>query len=349
MSPASPLWSRIRRNYLQILGLLVLSIPLLVVLVLYDRAGDIIFFKYGEQGWAMQRPAKCSDSRKALVYADMRPGQKGDKPLELSCEAAEALPARTFFARKPDGLDIHYKVYDAPQPGAPLMIHVSGLTSTYLDGARYYPMARRLGFQLITFDLSNHGISGNNGQGAAYGCREQEDVLTVVKEALRRYPGRDLMLTGTSMGTMAIANAADQLLALPEAKQIVAIQFENPPSSLRDTVAFHRDGQGAPGFVLDGVVWLAGLRSGHDYTACAPVRQVADLLRPVLVHQAESDTIVSVDMARKVFAALPPGLPHQFKLYPHGKHAAVWNGQPEAYERDLAALWQTGLNYRERL
>ncbi len=349
MPPATPLWSRIRHNYLQILGLLLLSLPLLGVLVLYDRAGDIIFFKYGEQGWAMQRPAKCSDSRKALVYADMRPGQKGDKPLELSCEAAEALPAQTFFARNPEGLDIHYKVYKAPKPGAPLMLHVPGITSTYLDGTRYYPMAGRLGFQLVTLDLSNHGISGNNAQGAAYGCREQADVLTVVKELMRRYPGRDLMLTGTSMGTMAIANAADELLALPEAKHIVAIQLENPPSSLRDTVGFHRDGQGFPGVVIDAVVWLAGLRSGHDFTACAPIRQVAALQRPVLVHQVEGDTIVSVDMARKVFAALPPGLPHQFKLYPHGKHAAVWNGQPEAYERDLAALWQAGLAYRDTL
>ena len=90
--------ARIKRRLFEILGLLLLAIPLATVLWLYDLAGKVIYFKYGEKRWSEARPGKCSANRKKLVYADMRPGHSREHPLELSCEQGLTLPASSIFS-----------------------------------------------------------------------------------------------------------------------------------------------------------------------------------------------------------------------------------------------------------
>ncbi|MEZ0372115.1 MAG: alpha/beta hydrolase [Candidatus Sericytochromatia bacterium] len=322
---------------MQILGLLIVTIPLLAWLYVYDLAGRVIFFKYGPERWAVQRPGICSPARREQVFADMRPGAKADTALELSCDLARRQPATSAYALTSDGLKIHYRVFAATAKQQPILLHVPGITSTWLDGARYVPLAKRLGFQLAVLELRNHGISGNNGQGASYGCREKEDVLAVVKALQQRFPGRPMLIWSSSMGSMSVLNAAQQLQA--QVPAVKALLLENPPTALREAVEkLAKDKQ--PALLYEAVTSMASLRSGVDFRTCSPVAVGAGLTIPALVTVARADSLTPVPMVQKLFAALPAGHDHQLKIYPYGKHAAIWNGQPKVYEADIKAFWQ---------
>jgi pimeloyl-ACP methyl ester carboxylesterase len=328
---------RIKRLYLEILGLLILAIPLAGVLLLNQLADQVIFFKYGRERWAMQRPGLCSPARKQQVYADMRPGQSGVQALEYSCEAARSLPARSFYTQTADGISIHYRIFDSPKADAPLLLHVPGITSSWLDGARYAGVARRLGFQLAVLELRNHGISGNNGRGAAYGCREREDVLAVVRALQSRYPQRTMLIWASSMGSMSVINAARALEAIPAVKGLL---LENFPTSLREVVETSFS-PGHPALLYDAVILTAGLRHGVDFHDCSPLERVRQLELPAFVTVTRADTLTPVAMVAKAYATFPPGQGHRYKLYPHGRHAAIWNGQPKVYEADIKSFWQS--------
>ncbi|MGV3524048.1 MAG: alpha/beta hydrolase [Candidatus Sericytochromatia bacterium] len=337
-SPKPLRMAAIQRRLLEILALLLVAIPLCGVLVLYEQAGQLIYYRYGKARWSQLRPGTCSPSRKALVFADMRsaPPAKGRQqpPLELSCEAAQQLPAQSAYATAPDGLRLHYRVWDAP-PGRPLLLHVPGLTSTWLDAARYVKPAERMGFQLATLELRNHGISGNDGRGAGYGCREGADLVAVVKALVRDQPARPLYIWGSSMGSMTLLNAQGLKAAAPGWRAAV---LENPPSSMR--ARLQEATPGYPGLVYDALLGMASWRSGLDLTRCAPVKLAPDFPVPALVTVSAQDSMTPPAMAEAVYRALPRGRGSHYQIYPQGAHAAIWNGQPQRYEADLKAFWE---------
>ncbi|MGE3724047.1 MAG: alpha/beta hydrolase [Candidatus Sericytochromatia bacterium] len=342
---AKPPRKRILRRYFEILGLLILALPLAGLLFLNQQAEKLLYYKYGKAKWAMQRPAICSPARKAMVYADQRPGQRGDKPLELSCEEALALPALHSEITNAEGLKLHtVRHLTGPEPQRPWLVYISGTTSTWLDATRYLPMAKRLGFNLASLDMSNHGISGNNGKGVGFGCREKADVTAMVDLIATTYPQADLLLAGTSTGTMGIANAAEALLKAPYANRIVAVVLENPPPSVRALVA--NKARSLPGFLSDVTTALAGLHAGQDFFSCAPTAVLKHLKRPTLVQTGAKDALVTVDMAEQAYLALPQGYPHQFRVFAYADHAALWNAQPLEFEQEFKQIWQTGLRFR---
>lgn len=340
---------RILRRYLEILGLLILALPLAGLLFLNQQAEKLLYYKYGKAKWAQQRPAICSPARKALVYADQRPGQRlgqnRDKPLELACEEALALPALHTEIRNRDGLKLHtVRHLTGPEPQRPWLVYISGTTSTWLDATRYLPMAKRLGFNLASLDMSNHGISGNNGKGVGFGCREKADVTAMVDFIASTYPQADLLLAGTSTGTMGIANASAELLQASYAKRIVAVVLENPPPSVRALVG--NKAAKLPGLLSDLTTALAGLQAGQDFFSCAPTRVLKNLKRPTLVQTGAKDQLVTVAMAEQTYLALPQGYPHQFSVFPHADHAALWNAEPLKFEQEFKQIWQTGQRFR---
>ncbi|PIQ26685.1 hypothetical protein COW36_01005 [bacterium (Candidatus Blackallbacteria) CG17_big_fil_post_rev_8_21_14_2_50_48_46] len=343
--PSSPR-QRILRRYWEILALLCLALPLAGLLYLNQQAEKLVYFKYGKAKWGQQRPAACTPARKKWVYGDLRPGHAGEVPLELTCEAALQEPKQEETVQNASGLPLHTVRYltgsDAKRPW---LVYISGATSTWLDATRYLPMARRLGFNLASLDMSNHGISGNNGKGLGFGCREKEDVVALLDRVAQAYPQADLFLAGTSTGTMAIANAAGILNKRPYAARIVATVLENPPSSVRDLMAFRQPH--FPGFLYDLTAFLAGLQTGLDFGHCAPVNQLGQWRYPTLVQMPGQDNLVSPEMARKVYQALPTDLPKRFVHYPQGYHAALWNAQPQIFEADFKAIWETGLRFRQ--
>jgi pimeloyl-ACP methyl ester carboxylesterase len=286
-------------------------------------------------------------------------------PWLLDCPSILTKAAHHRFTANLNGTAIHYVVFPTQPKSAagsdstgnspashaqqPLWVHFHGVNGNYLHGARYLAAAERLGFQLVSAELSNHGTSGYTGRGAAYGCSERFDVLAVLSDLLTLEPNRDILITASSMGTMALALAEKDLTRLDTGHHVIAYALENPISSVEEIVTESPAVPHFPSFLVQIGLAFAGMRSGHNFLSCKPLKSYGDFSRPVLVQHAETDGFAPVEMGRRVFAALPNALPKQLKVYPSGGHSAVWNSQPHAFESDLIEIWNLGLVYREEL
>lgn len=320
---------------------------------LFYLSDMLIFpFKPREQ-WTKIETIECTKWMNEWAYADLREGGPGKKPVDLSCQESLNLPGQSYFVNNKSGERIHYKVYDniAPEQREkldvmPIFFHVHGVSGTHMHGARYFKMAQRLGFQLVVMDLSNHGLSDHNNLGASYGCREQDDVIAVVNALKEQFPGRRILAHGTSMGSMALLNAAGKLL--PEEAQnnnrsIYALVLENPIPSVEQLTLNTPKKPNVPQAFINLGVWLAGKRSRADFKTCQPVDAAPNVSVPTYVYNAVNDDIVQPEVSAQVVAALPKENVFRVKVFNKGAHSAVWNGQPEEVEQDLTDLWKTAL------
>jgi hypothetical protein len=307
---------------------------------LYEAGGTLIYWGLENRadGWVKRSP-RCTEWQRTKGFADLRPGHDPTQPLELSCTEALTQRGSDYYVTAATGMRIRYRVYPSPLgPQAPQMLYVHGISAQLLHGTRFLRMAERLGFQLVVMELSNHGESDTNGKGAAYGCRESADVAAVVRDLAQRYPKRELLIYATSMGTMATLNAMPQFNVHPRLRGLV---LENPIPALDQVLKQHpRRPRWFPDLLLDGAVTMAGWRAGYNFKRCAPAQIIPSATYPVWIPMAAQDELVAVSLAEKVYQLWPPHLPRKITVYPHGVHAAVWNGQPHAFERDLSQFWQ---------
>lgn len=312
-----------------------------LVVLLADRT---TYFLMDARGWEAHRSARCTEQRRRYFFGDLRAGSPNEsRPLELSCEQAVAVPATQSWLRNSRGQRLNMLRYGSPAATDPILLYIPGVSANYLAGTRYIPMVRRLGFELVIMEMSNHGSSDSDGTGAAYGCREKDDITAMLAELQRTDPGRPILLFSSSMSAMAVVNAAPDLSRFPAVKAVV---LESAPSSLRGMITAFAHKLHLPAFLEDQVYWLVEQRTGFHYADCALPPLAVQLRLPTFVTIAERDIMVPVTMAHEVFNALPPGLPHQLKIYPNGDHSAVWNGQPEQFEADLKAFWQNSLGFK---
>lgn len=326
------------------------ALCLVYLYVLKVHVEAVTYFTESPTSWKQLKSSQCLRWRKKFIFGDLRP-QSTDpfQPLEDSCEQALKYTASSDFALNERGQKIHYLRYStAPkQAKAPILLFVHGIAANAVTGLKFYPIAKRLGFELMIMELSNHGQSDDDGQGASYGCREAADLVAVLKALKQQDPTRPILVYGTSMGAMTVANASADLQAFyPQLRGVV---LENPQSSLRDIVGVYAHKMGIPDFHTDLVVHLTGLRAGVDYAACAPAKRVQKLTLPALVMVSEKDYMVPVWMVEKVFNQIPPSTPRLYKRYPYGEHSAIWNGQPQEFEADIKQFWQASLQAKPHL
>lgn len=321
------------------LGAIMLLYAWLVVM-LADRT---IYFLMDARSWEAHRNARCTEQRRRYFFGDLRAGSVDEsRPLELSCEQAIAVPATQSWLRNRRGQRLNMLRYGSQATTDPILLYIPGVSANYLAGTRYIPMARRLGFELVIIEMSNHGSSDSDGTGAAYGCREKDDITAMLTELQRTDPQRPILLFSSSMSAMAVVNAAPELKRFQRVKAIV---LENAPSSLRGMITVFAHKLHLPAFLEEQVYGLIEQRTGFRYADCALPPLAAQLSVPSFVAIAEHDIMVPVAMAYEVFQALPRHFPHLLKVYSHGDHSAVWNGQPEHFEADLKAFWEASLNF----
>lgn len=328
--------------------------------------------------WLSPAPPTCSGWTKNTGYR-LHPVQtethqthassKADHPQIYDCSEVLRMATDHRMTANAEGLPIHYVVFPPPpeptgkgtsrshfaphhantSARGPIWVHFHGINGNYLHGARYLAAATRLGFQLVAAELSNHGTSGYSGKGAAYGCAEQSDVLAVLGDLLTLEPGRDILITASSMGTMALALAEKGIARLDTGHRVLAYALENPISSVMEIVSESPGVPHFPSFLVQIGLAFASVKGGHDFEACKPIESYGFFSRPVLVQHAETDGFAPVSMGKRVYSALPGSLPKLLKIYPAGGHSAVWNSQPHAFESDLLEIWKLGLDYREEL
>lgn len=311
----------------------------------YQQTDQIIYFFKGAEGWETFRQATCTRGRDKYVFGDLRPGKHDPRktPVEMSCEASLKWPVTHHDTPNVRGVKIHYVRYvsDHVKNTTPIMLYVPGVGDNYILANRYIKMAQRLNLELVAMENTNHGTSGNENTGAAYGCREKDDVLAVLKALTEQAPQRPILLFGTSMGAMTVANAAQGMQTLtPPVKAVI---LENAPTRLGEMLSVYSRKLGLPAALIPPVMKLTQWRTGYDFEQCAPIKQVPHFDVPVMITQYQKDHMIPLYMPHQLFEALPKPFAHQLKIYPHGAHSAIWNGQPKVYEADIQNFWKSAL------
>lgn len=342
------------RSKILIAAAAVLTLLAAILLGGMFHLSDLLIFPFKpREKWASVETVECSPWMNDWAYADLSNGGPGTKSIDISCPESMNLPSQSFYVTNPSDEKIHYKVYDNIADDKrglidimPIFLHVHGVAGNYLHGARYFTMAQRLGFQLVVMEMSNHGLSHHNSLGASYGCREQYDVLAVVDALKAQFPGRKILAHGTSMGSMALINAAAKIAAGAdefERRIVQALVLENPIPSVAQLVVSSPKRPNVPQFFIDMGVWLAGFRAKVDFNTCQPIDAAPAINLPTYVYNAVNDDIIQHEYSTQVANAIPAQFLFRRKVFEKGAHSAVWNGQPAEVEQDILELWQAAL------
>jgi alpha-beta hydrolase superfamily lysophospholipase len=198
------------------------------------------------------------------------------------------------------------------QPHEPLILLAHGWGANYSVVLRLAEPLAAAGHEVLLFDVRGHGRSEPVPYVTVRHFRD--DILSVSRYAARRFPDRQLVLVGHSLGGSA------GILAAAEGAPIDGLVLVAAPSDvLRVTAEFLSD-QGLPGpFLINVLRPFLWWRVGGSFRSLTPSRRIRELELPLLIIQPENDQRVIRPHADRLSAAA--GRPYE--LIPGHEHTDV--------------------------
>lgn len=187
------------------------------------------------------------------------------------------------------------------QPSKPLLMVAHGWGANYSTVLRLAEPLAKSGHDVLLFDVRGHGRS----EPVPYVTIRQfrDDVAASARWAARRFPDRQLVLVGHSMG-----GAAGVLAAADGSPIDGLVLIASPSDVLRVTAEFLTD-QGRPGNLLVAILtpffWR---RVGSTFRELTPSRRIGEVDIPLLIIQPELDRRVDRAHAERLSAAA--GIPY---------------------------------------
>ncbi|HET9237813.1 MAG TPA: alpha/beta hydrolase [Oligoflexus sp.] len=306
-------------------------------LLVYFLSGIVIFG--GRVASDYNRPMEpvCNGWYENEVFKDHRtPEAQAASPIRIpSCEDSVKHPRKTEMLTTAEGLRVRLVMPEMPAAPA-IWLHLHGITDSYLNGMRFTDLARRAGFELMLLELQNHGGSDRHSQGSSWGCREKFDLFAALNYLQSRWPGKPILLSGTSMGTMTITQA---VLTRPELFQSVrGIIYESPLSTfsnLTDRVCLK---MGSVCYFVFGkiVPAFAKLRTDTDFDSCFASHAAPTAIPTELwLTQEEFKTPEQIALA----SDMPGHANVSVRIFPRGTHSAYYSYNPEDVEKALQEFW----------
>lgn len=173
-----------------------------------------------------------------------------------------------------------------------------------MNRAEPTPMAKRLyeaGFSCLLFDFRRHGSSG--GSISTVGWAERHDVSAAIAIARSRYPGKKIVVWGSSMGAAASALA----VAHEQECQVDALILDSAYSRLVDaTGGWWQTFVGPWITVLLMPTWILGwLFTRIDPRGVDVADALSKIRQPVLLMHGDADLIVPLAAAKRNLKANP--------------------------------------------
>ena len=240
--------------------------------------------------------------------------------LNPSCQNALTYPSQDVFVPSANGFQIHFKLFQDQKNAilseeTPIWLHVHGITGDWLSAARYIESASDLNLRLVGMDLSNHGESSNDANGAFWGCRESHDVVAVIKRLRDMYSKAPIFVTAVSMGTVAVARAEKEIRALG----VKAILLEAPIGNVISTI---------PSFARPITFLALKIRSwkdGLDLNVCDANEVLPEFATPTLIVNVAGDPYISKKDALAYFGRLPKSVDKRIVFFEKGIHTLAYN------------------------
>lgn len=283
--------------------------------------------------------AICNEWHKTETFADHRIGPQPKTITIPKCEEAKA-KAQYKEHRLKNILGTWTRIVeinDELAPSAPIWLHVHGITSNWLHGLRYQEAAARLGFRLMMVELLNHGKSQRVGGGTSWGCKEKYDIISALQQILHLYPEAKILVTATSMGTLAVTEAA--LMEGTSWQSVKGVVFESPIPDLHTLYTLLAKRFPLPMSMFpsyDGLLSLASLRSDTDFKRCFQMTKKSKT--PLLIMLSEFEypepSLRELVISKTRFEQITT------VQFPRGNHSAYWNYQPEEFEKEIGDFYR---------
>ncbi len=226
--------------------------------------------------------------------------------------------------------------FPAQSKKAIVMVH--GITADRREGLRWVKALHNAGYNLLLFDLRNHGKSYKAKTGMGY--YEKNDVIAAV-DFLQSQGYNDIGVFGVSMG------ASTAIQAMASDKRIQAGVFEAAFANLGDLLAeIAKRDFGLPRFpIINAVMWVYSMRLGANANAINPEDFIGSISpRPVFIIHCDSDDYIAYHHGQRIFAKA--GEP-KYRWTAHcNKHARAWQSNPEEAEKKVVDFYNKCISSR---
>ncbi|MCX7678556.1 MAG: alpha/beta hydrolase [Spirochaetes bacterium] len=206
------------------------------------------------------------------------------------------------------------------------IIMVHGITADRREGLRWVKALHGAGFNLLLFDLRNHGKSDKSPTGMGYA--EKHDVIAAV-DYLQKVRGL------TSIGVFGVSlGGATAIHAMAQDPRIAAGMFEASYAHLADLLAqIAKRDFSLPRFpIIHSVLLVYRLRSGMNPAFMNPEDYIGKIApRPVYLIHCPKDNYTEFSHGMRLFKAAKE--PKFFWEAPCNVHARAWQSNPLEAEK----------------
>ena len=235
--------------------------------------------------------------------------------------------------------------YVPGQPGAPAVIVTHGFNDckcvpNVLTAAG---MLHRNGFNVLLYDMRNHGQSDIDNGRAAIGNKEFRDVLGAWDWLIaeKHFAPNQIGLYGVSLG------AGTTLIAFGEEPRVAATFVDSPYADLKQIMDEELARNHYPTFLADGSIFMARVTTGDNLLAHSPQEAILnDAGRPIFIVHGTGDQRINVHHTQELANRASQTGANLTVWMPDGVgHVSAEFDLPQEYEKRLAAFFSQSLSH----
>jgi dipeptidyl aminopeptidase/acylaminoacyl peptidase len=315
--------------------LAIISISVLVViLIAYLSVGYIVYDRLTIVTPSDEKAAANSPTDFKITYPEY--SSFDPAPYKMSAYQAVTFPSR-------QGNITLSGWYIEVDPSAPVVIVTHGVGGSKRDPNVLVPagMLAHNGFNVLMYDMRNHGESDRDNGRTSIGNKEYQDVLGAWDWLIKSkgYSLERIGLYGVSLG------GGTTLMAFGEEPRVEAAFVDSPFADLPQIISSELARNNYPEFITPSAILMARVVGGVDLLAHSPKEAIYhDNGRPLYIVHGTADLRISVDQTRELAALaqqnganvttwITEGVGHVGSVFVH----------PDEYEQRLIGFFKLAL------
>jgi hypothetical protein len=249
-------------------------------------------------------------------------------------EAYKSWPKEEIRIHSPYGYDL-YAVYHHCDNAQKTVIISHGITWNRYGSVKYASLFRKHGFNVLLYDLRNHGRSG--GSNTTFGFYEKYDLKAVVDWAFAQLGSLG------KVGTLGESLGASTTLQHAALDPRIAFAIADCPFSDLVTLFTYRlkEEYHLPSFpLLPTASLISWFLTGMRFEQVSPIREMAKIHAPVMFVHGKEDRYIYPEMSVALYNAKTNGT-RKLYLAPNAAHAQSLTKNRVEYEQQVAEFLQS--------